>query len=214
MALFDQLPDRIFRPLASENRRFYAALLMHLYEHSFDSAGDTPRVTDLVAEIGDFIERRAAPDAAYVAEADQAEAAIRSLALREAKGQDSRRYEAYHYLKDCGWLIELRDRYRKLVDLSPEGRLLLRELHRIASGDRRSYGGIVLNVLGNLDQAINHPDERSEKLRNAWQFAREFVQHLRTLSAQMRRVEDRILEEEGLGNFFRAFFADYISRYL
>lgn len=219
MSLFDKLPDRIFRPLSAANRRFYAALLMHLYEHSFDSVGDTPRVTDLIGEIGDFIDRHTLSDAAFDAESDEASAGgvgdgVRSLALREAKGQDARRYEAYHFLKESGWLIELRDRYRKLVDLSPEGRLLLRELHKIASGDTRSYGGVVLNVLGNLDQAMAHPDERSENIRNAWQFSRDFVQHLRTLSGRMRRVEDEILDQEGLRNFFRAFFADYISKYL
>src|SRR6185312_724123 len=95
-----------------------------------------------------------------------------------------------------------------------EGRVPLRELHRIASGDTRSYGGVVLNVLGNLDQAIAHPEERSENIRNAWQFSRDFIQHLRTLSAQMRRVEENILKQQGLTNFFRAFFADYITKYL
>jgi hypothetical protein len=213
MSLFDKLPDRIFRPLAAANRRFYAALLMHLYEQTFDSAGDTPRVTDLIAEIGDFIDRHTTPDIAYDTDADEGEN-VRGLALREAKGQDVRRYEAYHVLRETGWLIELRDRYRKLVDLSPEGRLLLRELHRIASGDTRSYGGVVLNVLGNLDQAIAHSDARSENIRNAWQFSRDFIQHLRTLSARMRRVEDEILNQEGLRNFFRAFFTDYISKHL
>lgn len=214
MALFDTLPDKIFRPLAAMNRRFYAALLLHLYEHSFDSVGDTPRVTDLIAEIGDFIDRHTTDDAAFDATNEEAAGPVHSLALRAAKGQDVRRYMAYATLQDAGWFIELRDRYRKLVDLSPEGRLLLRELHKIASGDVRSYGGVVLNVLGNLEQAIAEPDSRSENVRNAWQFSRDFVQHLRTLSARMRQVEDEIVNQDGLRNFFRAFFEDYISKYL
>jgi len=106
MSLFDKLPDRIFRPLAAANRRFYAALLMHLYEQTFDSAGDTPRVTDLIAEIGDFIDRNTTPDIAYDTDADEGEK-VRGLALREAKGQDVRRYEAYHEGADNGWTCML-----------------------------------------------------------------------------------------------------------
>lgn len=214
MSLFDKLPDKIFRPLAATNRRFYAALLLHLYENTFDTAGDTPRVSDLVAEIGDFIDRHTTPETAFDADADGEESGVRRLALREAKGQDVRRYTAYHVLRDTGWLVELRDRYRKLADLSPEGRLLLRELQRIAVGDMRSYGGAVLNVLGNLEQAIQDPDNKSLNIRSAWTFSRDFLQHLRTLSVQMRRVEEEIVKHEELRGFFRAFFADFVTKHL
>jgi hypothetical protein len=214
MSLFDKLPDEIFRPLAAKkNHRFFAALLLHLYERTFDSAGDTPRVSELIAEIGDFVDRHTTPETSFEAD-DADEDGVRGLALREAKGQDVRRYEAYHVLRKTGWLIELRDRYRKLVDLSPEGRLLLRELQRIAVGDSRSYGGLVLNVLGNLEQAIDAADDKSLNIRNAWHFSRDFVQHLRTLSGQMRRVEEAIVKEEEHRNFFRAFFADFVTKYL
>jgi hypothetical protein len=212
-SLFDKLPDRIFGPLASKNRRFYAALLLHLYEDVFDSVGDTPRRVELIAEIGAFIERQAAAEAAYDLDAEDADEE-KALAAIEAKDQDPRRYTAFRVLLRTGWLIELSDHYRKLVDFSPEGRLLMRELHRISTGDTRSYGGAVLNVLGNLDQASQHPEERSEGIRNAWQFSRDFMQHLRTVSAQMRRVEDAILKQDGYAKLFQAFFEDFVVKYL
>lgn len=212
--LFSRLPDRIFRPLAAANRRFYAALLMHLYEQTFAGIGDTPRKADVVAEIGDFMERyMAAHGHLAMEEADIGPERRRAL-LREAQGQDPRRHEAFAYLLESGWLVEMRDRFRKLVDLSPEGRLLLREFQRIASGDTRSYGGAVLNVLGSLDTAIGHPDERSEAVYNAWQFSRDFSHHLRTVAAQMRRIEEHVLRQEGLRNLFRAFFDDFVAAYL
>lgn len=214
MNLFDKLPDKIFRPLAAANRHFYAALLLHLYETTFDSVGDTPKVTDLIAEIGDFIDRHTTSDTAFDADADDADEDAKKLVLREAKGQDVRRYAAYNVLTQSGWLIEMTARYRKIVDLSPEGRLLLRELQQIANGDMRSYGGVVLNVLGNLEKAWEHPDDRSENIRNAWKFSRDFMQHVRTLAAQMRRVEDEIVNQDGLTSFFRAFFTDYITKHL
>lgn len=209
--LFSKIPDTIFRPLASSNRFFYADLLLHLYDKAFDSVGETPRVSDLQNEIGDFIERHIRAGGTLT---DDDGIGDSRAALKEAKGQDTRRFYTYNVLRDCGWLIEIKDRYRKLVDLSPEGRLLLRELHRIATGDNRSYGGAVLNVLNNLENALEEPDTRSESLRNAWRFSRDFIQHLRTLSAQMRRIEEKIIQQDGTRNFFRAFFNDYIAKYV
>jgi hypothetical protein len=218
MALFDRLPDKIFRPLAASNRRFYAALLLHLYEQTFDTAGGTPRKTDVINEIGDFIDRNTMPDAAFdpnLEEGDDgSEKSSADFALKDPKGHDVRRYTVYDALAASGWLVEMRDRFRKLVDLSPEGRLLLRDLSRIASGDTRSYGGAVLNVLGNLNEAIAHPDARSEHVRNAWQFSRDFMQHLRALAARMRQLENDIMHHEGLGPLFRAFFEDFVTRHL
>lgn len=188
MTLFDKVPESIFRPLAASNRRFYAALLLHLYEHTFAAIGDTPRKTDAIAEIGDFMEQYKLTNGPLADDGfDLSPQELRSL-QREAQGQDTERYRYFRYLVDCGWLVEMRDRFRKLVDLSPEGRLLLREFQKIIVGDTRSYGGAVLNVLGQLDAAIAYPDDRSESVRNAWGFARDFSHHLRTIAAQMRRV--------------------------
>jgi hypothetical protein len=212
--LFSTLPDKIFRPLAAANRHFHAALLFHLYDHTFGAVGDTPRKADVIGEIGDFIESYVARNGQVSMEDAEIAAERRRALLREAQGQDPRRHEAFAYLVETGWLIEMRDRFRKLVDLSPEGRLLLREFQRIASGDTRSYGGAVLNVLGALDTAIAHPDERSEAIHNAWQFSRDFSQHLRTVAARMRRVEEHVLKQEGLRDVFRAFFDDFVSAYL
>jgi|GEM_PF-772251 hypothetical protein len=214
MALFDKVPENIFRPLAASNRRFYAALLLHLYEHTFAAIGDTPRKTDVIAEIGDFMDQYKLTNGPLADDGfDLSPQELRSL-QREAQGQDTERYRYFRYLVDCGWLVEMRDRFRKLVDLSPEGRLLLREFQKIILGDTRSYGGAVLNVLGQLDAAIAHPDDRSESIRNAWGFARDFSHHLRTIAAQMRRVEEHVLQQQGLRALFRAFFDEFVSKLL
>lgn len=211
--LFAILPEDIFRPLAATNRRFYAALLMHLYKHTFDTAGDTPRRGDVIGEIGDFIDRLK-PDTAFDVEADDGAPDSRTAAAREAReGQDRRRYQAYHVLRDTGWLVEIRDRYRKLVELTPEARMLLRELHRMVTGDTRSYGGEVLNVLSNLEAAIEHPDDRSETLRNAWNFSRDFGQHIRSLGARMRMAEDLLAKQNAFGDLLRAVFDDFIEKH-
>lgn len=214
MALFDKIPEDIFRPLAASNRHFYAALLLHLYEHTFAAIGDTPRKIDVIAEIGDFMDQYKVVNGPLAEDGfDLSSQELRSL-QREAQGLDTERYRFFRYLIESGWLVEMRDRFRKLVDLTPEGRLLLREFQKIIQGDTRSYGGAVLNVLGQLDAAIAHPDDRSESVRNAWGFARDFSHHLRTIAAQMRRVEENVLQQQGLRALFRAFFDEFVSKML
>lgn len=200
MNLLDNVPDKIFQPLAAPNRRFYASLLVSLYEHTFSGMADAPRKADVLAELGDFADAYAG-DGGHGADSSPS-------------GADTKRYDAYAYLVDTGWLVEIKDKYRKLVDLTPEGRILLNELVRIASGDTRSYGGAVLNVLGSLENAVAFPDERSEAVASAWQFARDFTHHLRTVSAQMRQMEERILGQAKLGSLFKAFFEDFVTRHL
>src|SRR6185312_16116453 len=172
---------------------------MHLYEGTFNTAGVTPRLNELLSEIGDFVDQFTEGSNGFIDDDPE----IAAAALKVPKGQDVRRYTIYRTLLDTGWLIELRDRYRKLVDLSPADGLLLRELHRIASGDSRSYGGMVLNVLANLENAIRLPLERSENVRNAWQFSRDFAQHLRTVAAQMRLIENQFSEFDTVGKLLR-----------
>ncbi|MGE5504317.1 MAG: Wadjet anti-phage system protein JetA family protein [Actinomycetota bacterium] len=210
MSLFDHIPERIFRPLAAGNRRFYAALLLHLYDHTFAAIGDTPRKTDVIAEVGDFMDQYGP---LVDEETDLSPQEMRRL-QREAGGQDTERYRVFNYLVDSGWLVEMRDRFRRLVDLTPEGRLLLREFQKIILGDSRSYGGAVLNVLGQLDAAVDHADDRSECVFNAWTYARDFSHHLRTIAAQMRRLEEHVLAQQGLRALFRAFFDEFVSKML
>jgi hypothetical protein len=217
MSLFDKVPERIFRPLAAINRRFYADLLLHLYEHTFAAIGDTPRRVDVLAEIGDFLDRHTSEHGPLGDEDTEIEQTRQRAAEREAEtsgARDVRRYLIFQYLVESGWLIEMRDRFRRMVDLSPEGRLLLREIQKIVQGDTRSYGGAVLNVLGSLDQAVSAPDERSEAIRNAWSFSRDFSHHLRSLAAQMRRVEEHVLAQPDLRTLFAAFFDEFVAKML
>lgn len=211
MDLFSALPEDLFKPLAAQNRRFYAALLLRLYDHAFGEVCVTPRRTEVIDAIAHFLaeyERTAAVLPEDGAEDERA----RKDAQRD--GKDPRAYFSFYYLVRSGWLIEQRDSYRKLVDLTPEARLILRELRRIATGDTRSYGGAVLNVLNNLRGAKDKPSEGSLGIRNAAQFSRDFQQHLRTLAAVMQRIENTVLAQTTHRELFEAYFGEFIERCL
>jgi len=200
--LFDRLPATIFSPLASKNRRFHAALLMHLATNTFATPGHTPRKGEVIAEIADFIDTFSRFET-YEDEEPPA-----------PPGQDIRHYEAYRRLHESGWLLEIRDRYRRLVDLTPEGRLLLRDLTRIATGDSRAYGAAVLRVYDSLETAYRDPENRAQSLRNAADHAAEFDTHLRTITASMVRIEQELVETQTFGALMSAFFDQFVEKHL
>jgi hypothetical protein len=202
MALFNQLSDELFKPLAATNRRLYGALLLHLHRKTMDVAGEAPKRADVIREIGAFLDDWERDNGALSAEDG------------DDGSPEGRRYAVYQRLVDAGWLSEHRDRYLKLVDFDPEAHLLLQELDRIDRGERRSYGGTVLQVLSALESAAANPREMSESLSNAARSAREFMQHARTVSASMRKVEDRVVAQEGLRDIFRSYFEEFVQRHL
>lgn len=196
--LFAQLPDDLFRPLASPSRAFNAALLLHLHRRVIGS--EPMRKADLLVEIGEFAAGRETPELA-----DDASFPPDAVERRSA---------LYRRFLESGWLIERRERYVPVVEFDPEARLLLEELSRIERGETRSYGGAVLEVLGSLESALANPGERSEALANAAREAEAFLSHLRSLAGSMRKIEDRILREEDRRAAFRLYFEDFVERHL
>lgn len=215
--VFAKLPEDIFKPLAAEGRRFYAALLIHLYDRVFSTVGVIPRKPHVVAEIADYIEfygkAKGSGSVSVPADFEPTQAERREMAKQDETA-DVRRYMTYNYLARCGWFIEIKDKFRRMVDMSPEGRLIIREIQKIAAGDVRSYGGAVLSVLSSIQSAIDYPDEHSEALNNACEHALNFNHHLRTIATRMRQAEEHVCSQKGTGNIIRVFFEDFISEFI
>ncbi|WAJ27452.1 Wadjet anti-phage system protein JetA family protein [Antarcticirhabdus aurantiaca] len=202
MPLFDVLPPDLFKPLAASSRRLYADLLLHLYHRTFELSAEAPRRADVMREIGDFAQR-------------WEEANGPGAAGDELRGTPAERARAlYGRLLETGWLAEHRDRYVRLVDLDPDASGLLHLLSQIERGETRSYGGAVLGVLSGLESAAGNPRERSENLANALSGATDFMAHMRTVAASLRKVEERILRQQSLRDMFRHFFEDFVERHL
>jgi len=204
VALFDVLPPDLFKPLASPTRRLTADLLLHLQFRTFGLAADAPRRTDVLREIGDFIQRWELQNGP--AGNDDGEVPATSV--------EDRARNVYQRLVDTGWLLEHKDRYIRLVDLDPDASGLLHVLARIERGETRSYGGAVVGVLSALENAAGNPVERSENVRNALNGAQDFMAHMRMVSVSLRKVEERILRQQSLRDIFKHFFEDFVERHL
>ena len=199
--LFGSVPPKLFGVFARRSKYFYADLLAHLAEDPFGQTGEIATRKRVQDAIGEFIDRqgRAQVVAALADDAGKAEQATLShLAV-------------YDRLIETSWLVEYRDRYRRVVDFDPAARLVLHVLLDIKSGRARAYGGAVLNVLTLLQSVENDARTRALNVREAALAARGFMNHLRTVAGTMRRVEALIMAQSTAAALVRRFVADFIE---
>ena len=196
--LFGSVPADIFRVFAGAARAFYADLLIHLSEDLFGQSGEVATRSRAVETIAEFIDRTG------------------RLAAFEAVSEDAgsagpSHFAIYDRLLQTGWLVEYRDRYRKVVDFEPSARLVLQALLDIRAGRARSYGGAVLNVLTLLQSVESDPAERALNVREAGLAARSFMTHLRGVAGSMRKVEALIMAQSSAAGLIRSFVSDFIE---
>ncbi|NTF17755.1 hypothetical protein G6L37_05030 [Agrobacterium rubi] len=205
MALFDVLPSDLFKPLASPTRVFYAEMLLSLHMKTFALASDAPRRTDVIGEITAFLLRWERLNGNVDDTQDEG---------GPLTSPEDRSRSVYQRLCDTGWLIEHKDGYIRRVDLDPDAGNLLHVLAGIERGETRTYGGAVVGVLSMLQSAGLNPAEFSENVKNALRGAHDFMQHMRTVSVSLRKIEERIVRQDSLREIFRHFFEDFVQKHL
>ena len=198
--LFGSVPYGLFRVFSGTARHLYADLLAHLAEDPFGHAGEIATRKRVFEAIAEFIDRRGRADVVEVLNSEKAEP------------NPAQSYIAvYNRLIETGWLVEYRDRYRRVVDFDPAARLVLHTLLDIQNGRVRSYGGAVLNVLTLLQSVEADPVQKALNVREAAIAARGFMNHLRTVAGTMRRVEALIMAQPTAEALVRRFVADFIE---
>lgn len=200
-ALFGSVPPRLFRVFSGRAKHFYAALLTHLADDPFGQTGEIATRKRVYEAIGEFIDRRGRAEV------------VEALAQEgDAGDRTTPSYVAvYNRLIETSWLVEYRDRYRRVVDFDPAARLVLHVLLDIQNGRVRAYGGAVLNVLTLLQSVENDPRTRALNVREAALAARGFMNHLRTVAGTMRRVEALIMAQSTAAALVRRFVVDFIE---
>ncbi|QEL22416.1 hypothetical protein FQV39_07435 [Bosea sp. F3-2] len=198
--LFGSVPSGLFRVFTGSARYFFADLLTHMAEDPFGQSGEIATRKRVFAAIEEFIDRAGR---ATVAEA------LSDGGTQAAAGQTY--IAAYNRLIETGWLVEYRDRYRRVVDFDPSARLVLHTLLDIRNGRVRSYGGAVLNVLTLLQSVEDDPLAKALNVREAALAARGFMNHLRTVAGTMRRVEALIMAQPTATALVHRFVTDFIE---
>nr|WP_235958131.1 Wadjet anti-phage system protein JetA family protein [Salipiger sp. PrR003] len=193
--IFGDLHPDAFKLFSGSARHFYAKLLEHLSDELFEDAGLSAR-GQVIDAIKEFCRRHEGLDP-------------------EAKTDIGVRANmTYARLLETGWLLEQRSGFQRFTDIDPTARLLLDFLLDVKFGRLRSYGGEVINVLALIESVERDPQNRSEALRGAAKASRGFLNHLRGLSANMRKAEELIATRASFADLFESFFTDYVQAHL
>ena len=202
--LFKSLPDRLFGPLASQNRFQYWSLLCALFAKRFGPEAELPPShgfpsRDITGDIADelqFQEWSTEDELKDVTSATPL--AIRAIAV-------------FNRLRDAGWLRVDRVGVREMVTMPPAVAQFMNRLLEFAqtgpvfvSGKIRS---IEVNVKLLLDEATD-----GASLQEAAKQTRALLEHVRIAGTNVRDLMRELGDVDATGEFVRRFFSDYIER--
>ncbi len=206
--LFDRVPDRLFSPLASANRRIYGTLLLDLYPLFFDQIhSDVFPSRETVRQ--EIEERLAVMAAAWQEESDSA-----PVPAPTTEPEVNPAAQAYRRLLAAGWIEEEMEGYRVRVTVPPAVGTLWASLMEVARPDRVFYGGMVLSIFNNVQKAWEEPQAQVLALRQAAREARRFLQHLNTMIYGLKGLLGDITGCDDHRRILSRFFDDFVERIL
>lgn len=189
--------------LASQNGEIHFYVINHLIRALFETGGDLPTASEARGEIQEALTRLGRQIAV---EAD------------DTPGEQPH-YQVYNRLKLGGWIEEIPDRYRVLVNLPPEAETLFDLIRRFVEATKQSYGADVRLIHELLESALRppHPDHvraKADKLIKAAEAAEKLSRHFRVVLSAMRRIESKIVKEQTTHGAVDIFFNDFVAKTL
>lgn len=202
-SIFDRLPEGIFRPLASSNRRHHWDLLIHLYERLFSP--DAPPVDadgllhrTITMEIERFILTRSDWVGEEGDEPDSPLNVRANLALAR--------------LVECGWLREEGVGLRKFLDMHPTVQKFLEILWQFAEEGPQLIGGKVQLIYNQLIEVDKNPSQQAGGFAEAAKQSRQLVSLLKNTAVRVKDVLAELANKDSTAAYIEAFFSEYISK--
>lgn len=187
---FGPLHSGHFKLFSTSSASLFADLIIHLDKVLFAFSVDPIGKKAAQAAVKEFCDQRT-----WVSISDEDDSV-----------NDLPHIAIYNRLVHCGWLMEMPDGMRTVVDMDGAARLLLSALLDIKSGRLRSFGGEVLQVKTLLESVADNPSEKSQNVRSAGNLARAFMGHLRSIASAMRTFEQQIKLRTQQELIFEAYF--------
>ncbi|MFA7521761.1 MAG: Wadjet anti-phage system protein JetA family protein [Halothiobacillaceae bacterium] len=200
-SLFDRLPEGLFGPLGSANRRRYWDILTVLYDDYFSETVVAPpegyNRRDLVVPIERYLE----DVTDWVAEdGDDFSTPI-----------NVRANQILSRLIDAGWLSETPVGLRRVVEIRPDVRQFLEMLFNFADQGPQFIGGQVQSIYNNLKAVSDNPSENAVAFHQAAEDTKGLVNSLSATGMQVRDLMQHLRRMESASDYIERFFTDYIS---
>jgi hypothetical protein len=205
LALFNQLHDRIFAPLASPSAKLYEQALLAIYGRFYRNHQEFPSRDEIVSTVREILEGR--PELWLGEEGDEetSEGAVTLRAQAQVRAK-----LVVRKLIDCGWLEESKSGFAVQVDFTPSGIHLMKSLADIDDGSNiRVEGALALltSILGNLANGqsgfasgLDTCVRQLDSLRNA----------MRATYSRMHNIRDEVMK----GKSNRERFTILMTRYV
>lgn len=201
-AIFERLPDRLFSPLASANRRHYWDLLCALYEKRFGADAPLPpshgfSSRDIHKDIEEELilmsewEDEAAGDVDNTVQARAAQIFVR--------------------LRETGWLRTERYGVREMITMAPTVAQFLGRIIEFAQTGPLFVAGKVRSIEANLMVIVNGGAD-GDSLQEAAAQARNLIEHVRNTSTNVRDIMGSFSVEMTTAQYVRRFFTEFIER--
>jgi hypothetical protein len=213
--LFNKLPDELFQPLSGQNRQIYQTVLIELADLFFDEDLIDPFIPkDLVrSTIEEAVVKHGIRT--WALEPDELATENNPLAATQIpKSSADYTNRIYRRLVSTGWLDEEQQLYRTFVLMAPSVSHVLRTLIDIASFQKKSYGGAVLNVLSSVEAALADPTGRGLTLQEAARTASDFSAHLTDMLLGLRELRQSFAASNNPQEIVRGFFDHFVEAIL
>lgn len=199
--LLSVVPDGLFGPLASPNRRHYWRLLCRLFAEFFGPDAPLPPSAGLPRrDITAALERYLLTDDPW--EDAEGEAPDTPLAIR-ANG-------IYERLRPAGWLRQERIGAREMVSMTPVVARLLATLVDFSERGPAFLGAKVRSIELQLQQVVEG-QAGGDTLDEAADQSRQLLSHVSAIGVQVRDLMPELSRAESTAQFARQLFQRYVG---
>ncbi|WP_018234234.1 Wadjet anti-phage system protein JetA family protein [Thioalkalivibrio thiocyanodenitrificans] len=204
--LFDQLPEGLFGPLASPNRRLYWQVLLRLYKTMFDDEVEVLDYGHARSSVIDAIE-------AVLDERSDLWVDEGGEGAGSEKTDNPRRLRAnntYYALRAAGWLEEERRGYHDYVSMASRVSQCLSLLIEMAEGRPLIVTGKLKGMAAGMRQVYESPREQADTLTELAKDAGRFARHVNSIRGAIKALYDRIRGDLPTREIVATFFDDFL----
>lgn len=215
--LFGQLPDALFVPLASPNKRLYWHVLVRLYRALFEEEIEVTEYGHARARVNEVIDAaiQERPDL-WVSESDVETCENITPAGEVPTDPRTRMHNTYIALRNAGWLEEERRGYHDYVSMPPRVSQCLAMLIELAEGRPLIVTGKLKGLEAGMRQVLGAPEAQADTLAELAKDAGRFARHVNSIRGAIKGLYDQIRgnlpTREIVATFFEDFLRDILVR--
>lgn len=200
-ALFRRLPDRLFSPLSSINRKAYWRLICKLYSDRFGPEADVPPMQGFLPKL--------------IVRDIEAELSLMDLwededGLATDTPLSIRANQIFQRLRECGWLRVEQFGVRDMVTMRREVVQFVGHLIDFATTEPVFISAKVRSIKSSL-QAVLTGEAGGDSLGEAARQARALLEHIRNIGTNIHDLSVKIAAVTSTAHYVKAFFQDFIE---